>query len=290
MINGIASPVTSGREHRGSGMDDAVAVTQGKEGANWPYEGQASFADLVPILSAHFGVPASSSGGITTFKPLSDQDDTLASYTLAQGSDTGCKKSVYGFVPDWRFRSTLSEVTQSGMFNARKITYGGDLPDYDVLAAIPLNEADWQVYLGTAMDGGDLVAYGSEEGVLDYEFNSTGRLRGQNFADGTKSFADARRQASQKVITLTMEDNTTAGDLMDSLRVGDVGLIRYRCPGPVIDSSNSYLFQITNPYQFLGRADADHDGLVGAAWQVKPIWHPGFLASGGALEVIVHTE
>jgi hypothetical protein len=290
LADGYPRPRNSGRAIRGAGGRDTVVVIQGKEYSEWPFEGPASFNDIVYPLAAHFKNPTAASGTFT-YAPASFAADTLKTMSLIGGAVANGKKGLYGFCRDFRLRATLDEVTLSGMFHARKLATGAAFGSPTRLLPFPMQPHKWQVSVGTAMDASDLVALGAAEGVLEYEFSSTGRTKGQNVADGTDTFADLTHLASDQRLQLVMEDNSVAAGYLADLRNATDRLMRWIQTGPVIGAGpGTYKAQITCPFDFLEEDTGERDNLAGATFNVAPKYHPTFLTTGGSLEIVIVNE
>lgn len=285
-LMGYASPVMSSRPVRASGGRDPVGVIQGKERSNWPLEGIANFHDLFHLLSAHLGEPATDAAGTRVWTPNPFSPEDLETLTLYQGSEAAAKTANYGFMPDFRLRATLDEVNVTAAIHARSLDKTGvSLPSYAPLPEVSLQPTEWTLWFGSAMSGGDLTEFGADEGVLEYEFGNANSLKGQNFADGSRTFADVVHRANDKRVQVVMEDNSQAASFLDDLRAATLGLMRFRCPGPAIGSASLYNFQITCPFMFLSEDDGNRDDLAGATFNLQPMWHPDYLTTGGALEI-----
>jgi hypothetical protein len=290
LLDGYGRNRNSGKRYRGAGMRDQVNVVQGKEFAEWPLEGPASFNDIVYPLAAHFKNPTVASGTFT-FAPGTAAPDTLKTISLIGGAVSNGKKGLYGFCRDFQLRATLDEITLSAAMISRKMATGTAFPSATRLLPFQMQPHKWQVSVGTMMDASDLVALGASDGALSYEFSSRGRQKNQNFADGTTDFADITSLPSDQQIQLVMEDNSTAAGYLADLRAATQRLIRWVCTGPVIGAGpGTYKAQITCPFKFVEEDNGSTDDLASGTFNIAPQYDPAFLTTGGALEIVVVNE
>lgn len=256
---------------RPAGSKFNVLVTQGKEHTTASVEGILDYANIVYALAgliaygtANIAQVGSLSAYDWTFTPDTDGPDTVATYTIEQGSSVRAQQFEYGQFTGFgfSFNATDSQIAISGEIIGTQLRDGITMTvSPSTVEAVPVHPNDVTVRIATTQ-----AAVGTATPltrVLGMEWNYTGKF-GPVFTVGTEnSFVATVEQAAEVGGTLTLEADAAGMAYYDEAQDGDLLWMEIEANGSAIAGTANYSLNITMPiYLTTLPSLSDSDGVV----------------------------
>lgn len=253
------------------GSKFTTLVTQGKEHTVAGVEGVLDYANVVYPLA---GLIAYGTANIAqvgtlaaydwTFEPDTDGPDTVATYTIEQGSSVRAHQFEYGQFTGFgfSFNAADSQIALSGEVIGTQLRDGITMTSTPTtVAAVPIHPNDFLVRLFTTQAGVGTATPLTR--VLGMEWNYTGKY-GPLFTVGTEnSFVAVVEQAAEVGGTLTLEADANGMGYLDEAQDGDLLWMKIEANGAAVVGTADYSMAITMPiYLTTLPSLSDSDGVV----------------------------
>jgi hypothetical protein len=145
-VEGSATPIET------SGFKFNTGYVPGKEWASAKLSGQPTYDELAYILSSVLQkvnpTTVATTGRSWAFQPSSSAEDTVATFTVEQGSATRAHKFAYGLVHEFGLKGDRDKLEVSGSMFGQLLTDGISLTaSPTTIAQIPMLPKEVDIYL-----------------------------------------------------------------------------------------------------------------------------------------------
>lgn len=264
-------------------------VVLGKEWATASVRGQASYTDIVYLLSSALSKATPVQQGTSAaykwvFGINQSGADTVATYTVETGSDVRAGKFAYGIIPEIGISFTRDTVEVSGTMVGREYQDGITLTASPTqVEVVPVLPAHVSVYMDTTSGA---IGTTKLARVLRAEFRIADRFSQLWTLDASQDSWTTHIE-TQPAVTLNMlvEADSAGMELLTALRNGEKRFVRLAAVGPVADGAYNYTLQIdlAGMVSDVGQF-SDEDGLFAVEWTLQAVYDSVW---GKAIEVAV---
>lgn len=235
-----------------------------------------TFDEIVYWLAAsHKKVTATADGTLPklwTIAPAYNDADTIASYTVEQGSSVRAHKAAYLIAPEFAMKwSRKNGIEVSGKLLGNALTDGITMTSTpSAIAAVPMIGNQVDVKLADTMAG--LDAASALDDALNVEYSLGDRFGPvwplKSAATNWPAHVEKPPTATMKLL---MKANATGMGLLTNMRAGSSKYIRLAVTGANIESGKPYLCQLDACVKVAGDPDEfkDEEGLYAIGWNLE---------------------
>ena len=266
-----------------------ASVVLGKEWTTASIRGQASYTDIVYLLSSALSRVTPVQQGTSaaykwTFGINQSGADTVATYTVETGSNVRAGKFAYGIIPELGISFTRDAVEVSGTMAGREYQDGITLTASPTqVEVVPVLPAHVSVYMDTTPG---TIGTTKLARVLRAEFKVADRFSQLWTLDASQNSWTTHIE-TQPAVTLNMlvEADSAGMALLTALRNGEKRFVRIAAVGPVADGTYNHTLQIdlAGMVSDVGQF-SDEDGLFAVEWTLQAVYDSAW---GKAIEVTV---
>jgi len=264
----------------------------GKEWVEAKISGEvACYNHLAYLLAGILNKPTPVQQGATaaylwTFTPAQTAADTIATFTVEQGSSARAGSFAYGLISSLGLSFSREKIAVSGTMLGQAYEDGITMTAKPTAIAVkPILPTDLDVYLDDTSAGiGTTKLTRVLSGSLDIS-DRFGTLWAINSA--VSGFAAHVETPPTAQLKLLVEADATGMGLLTPMRAGDKRYIRLAAEGPTIADTYKYALQIdlcgvvTDVGEF-----SDEDGVYAVEWTFDVAYDAAW-ASGQALKVLL---
>jgi hypothetical protein len=265
------SPVIETSRFKGMGAKFDALVTPGKDSSAADISGQATYDEIVYLLCSALKkvtpTVSGTTGQLWTIEPSNITEDTVATYTVEQGSSVRAQKAAGVVVTDFSITFNRDSVEIGGTAMGQLFQDGITLTATPTaLPLVPILPAQVSVYLdptGAALGTTKLlrvleveIGFGSRFGPL-WPLNAS-----------LASYAAHIETEPDATLRLLMEADAAGMAQLPTLRAGSTSFIRVEAVGGVIGAGPATYkatFDVPVKWEALNSLD-DQDGVYGAEW------------------------
>jgi hypothetical protein len=264
---------------RALGNKYASVGVPGRQWVEAKIAGVGTYGELIYLLSSVLVKVSPGTDGTTktwTLTPALSAPDTVATYTVEQGSSVRAHKFEYGLVTELGLKfsrqagveidgSMLGEALQDG------ITMTGT-PSAVESTPLPIAGDDISVYLADSWAG--LAGASASTRVLTAEWRVANRFNTLWVLDASQtSFVAVVETAPTVSLKLKMEADSAGMALLTTMGAGTTKWARIKCTGAAIETGKYYTLQIDGAY-VLGEPSefSDEDGVYAIEWNAEAIY------------------
>jgi hypothetical protein len=266
-----------------AGRKFASFVVPGKEWVEAKLSGQATYGEVIyPLCGILKKVTPTTDTVVAklwTMAPALNAEDTVATYSVEQGSATRAHEFSYGLVNDYTLKFSREGVEHSGTMIGQALVDPGTMSAGATAVEttpIPIAGDDISVYLA---DSWALLSSASAATrVLSAEWSIAGRF-GQVWAldSSQASFAALAELAPKVTLKLQMEADATGMGLLPLMRQGTQKWVRIKCAGANIagETAKPYMLQLDGCYGVMEPSEMkDQDGVYAIEWTLNANYDP----------------
>lgn len=266
-----ASIATSVQKFRPSGSKVNTVTAQGKEWVEAKISGQPCYTELQYPLSSILKLVTPSTVATTgkkwTITPSSSAEDTVATFTVEQGSAVRAHKFTYGIVNEFGLKWDRDSVSMSGSMFGQALSDGISLTGTPTaLPLIPILPKEASVYLDTTGAG---LGTTKLTRVLSGELNIASRFGPLWVVDAAQtSFAAHVEQPIEIEMKLMLEADSNGMALLSRLRDGATRFIRVEFVSPqLVGTATPYSLRLEMAGQITDVSDfSDQQGVYAVEW------------------------
>lgn len=260
---------------RPSGQKFATVAALGKEWSAGRLSGQATYTELIyPLASALKKATPTTPGGtqprLWTFDIAPAAADTVASYTVEQGSAERAHKATGLVVPEFGMEFTREAVNISGTTLGRALTDGITMTGSPTaLSLLPILPTQVSVKLADTQAG--LTAASALSRALSAAWNVGNRFGPVWTLDASQtSFAALVELPPSATAKLKVEADAAGMALLTQLRSGATKFMRIQATGDQIETTYYHSLQVDLAMKVTKVSDfADADGVYAIEWEFE---------------------
>jgi hypothetical protein len=236
--------------YKANGGKFAVTSALGMESWQSSVSGPATYNELAYVLcSAVQGVTATEMGtsGVYswTFAPNQSAPDSMQTYEIQTGSTVRAQQVNFASFTDVGFEFTRKDVKMTGQIIAQRLTDGITMTTAPTTVPLqPIVPNQVTVFLNTTH-----TTLGTTKllRVLNCKWSSKGKLGPLWAVNKTDpSWVATVEKAPTTEIEIQVEATSLGMALLSDLRGGTKVFVRISCVGPLVATSDTFLFQIDN--------------------------------------------
>lgn len=273
---------------RPAGMKYPTVASLNREWTEMDLDGAITYTEIVYLLSGILEkvTPTLTGTGQTwTFTPASGAADTIATYTIEQGSAARAHRVGYTLISDLTLSFARDESTISGS------AIGTALEDPHTLTAtptelalIPVTGPQVKVYAADTVAG--LTGATALNGAVSVEWALTNRFGPAWFLNGLSGYTQHVELEPTFELTLMQEADAEGMSLLPIMRTGQTKFIRIEAKGGMIGAGPQvYTLTIDTACKVTDVGDfSDQDGVYAIEYTLGG-FHDATL--GGSTKVVV---
>lgn len=204
-----------------------------------------------------------------TFSPAQSAADTVATYTVEQGSAVRAHQFMYGLVTALTLAFARDECNLSGSMIGQRLADGISMTEAPTaVALIPLLPTEVSVYLSATQAG--LAGASAQDRAIKTELAIGGRF-GPIWPLKAANTSWAAHVETEPAVTakLLVEADAAGMALLTNMRAGSTHWLRIKAEGTTIESTHKYSLtidmavKVEKPNKF-----EDSDGLYAISWDL----------------------
>lgn len=265
------------KRHRSMGNKYPSVAVPGRQWTEAKIEGVGTYGELIYLLSSALVKVSPSTDGtlpkLWTMAPALSAADTVATYTVEQGSGVRAHLFTHGIVTELGLKFSRTDGVAVGGSMLGMILQDGitmtSTPAAVESTPLPIAGDDISVYSATSWSG--LAGASALTRVLSAEWRISNRFNALWVLDASKtSFVAAIETAPTVMLKVKMEADSAGMAYLTNMGAGTVTWFRIGCVGPLIESGKPYLLQIDGAYT-LGEPSefSDEDGVYAIEWNAE---------------------
>jgi hypothetical protein len=261
-------------EVRSSGYKYPADEVIGKEWATSKISGAPTYDELTYLLASVLMRPTpatvETTGRAWTFAPSSSSEDTVATYTVEQGSAVRAGKYAYGIVTELSLKGDREKVEVSGSMMGTLYTDGITLTAAPTaVPLVPMFPKEFDVFIDP--DSGDLGTTKMTR-VLAWEVNIRNRFGPLWVVDSSKtSWLAHIEQPIDASVKLTMEADAQGMGLLTQMRNSALRFMRLSAVSPTLagDTAEPYsmVWDFALNVKGTPKEISDKDGVYALDWE-----------------------
>jgi len=264
----------------------------GKEWVEAKVSGMASYGEIVYPLASVLNKPTPTrnipSTGLSytwVFSPSYNSADSVATYTIEQGSSVRAHKFVNALMTAFSLAATRDDVTLGGSMIGKALQDAITMTSTPTaIELVPILGNQASLYLADTAAG--LAGASALDRALSFNWDVSDRfgpLWALNAAQ--TSFAATVEREPKLTCKMKMEADAAGMALLSTLRAGSTKFLRAKWEGATIETTYKYLFQVDMALKVTGISDfSDEDGVFALEWEMTDAYDATW---GKALEVTV---
>jgi hypothetical protein len=257
---------------RPSGSKYPSVAALNREWTEMDLDGAITYTEIVYLLAGILEkvTPSGTTAKTWAFTPSSSAADTIATYTIEQGSATRAHRTAYVLINDLTLTFSRTEATISGS------AIGTALEDPHTLTAtpteialVPVTGPQVQVFLADTAAG--LDAASPLTGAVSVEWAMSNRFGPAWFLNGENEYSQHVELEPTLEVTLMQEADAEGMALLPIMRTGATKFLRIEAIGAVIGAGpDTYSLQIDTACKVTDVGDfSDQDGVYAIEYTMQ---------------------
>lgn len=270
---GISADISTFRPNGGK---FATVAALGKEFTEAKISGAPTYDELTYLLAGLLVKPTpvqvTPPSGLAyrwTFTPNQSGPDTIATYTVEQGSSVRAQKFAYGLVSELTLSFSRDEVSLDGSMIGQAIQDGITMTaSPTAIAIVPVLPTQIDAYLDSTAGG---IGTTRLTRLLSAELKISDRFGSVWPLDSTQaSYAAHVETAPTAELTMRLEADAQGMALLSAMRQGQRRYVRLRATGPTIEGATNYMLTIDLCGTVSDVGDySDEDGVYAIEWTLQ---------------------
>ena len=261
-------------EVRSSGYKYPADEVIGKEWSTSKISGQPTYDEMAYLLSSVLMKPTpatvETTGKAWTFAPSSTAEDTIATFTVEQGSAVRAGKYAYGIVTELSLKGDREKVEVSGSMMGQLYSDGITMTAAPTaVPLVPMFPKEFDVYIDATSAG---LGTTKMTRVLAWEVNIRNRFGPLWVVDSSKtSWLGHIEQPIDASVKLTMEADAQGMGLLTQMRNSGIRFMRLSAVSPTLagDTAEPYSMEWDFALNVKGtpKEISDKDGVYALDWE-----------------------
>lgn len=261
------------KRYRPSGYRYNTVASLNKEWSQFSLSGPLLYTEIVYWLSSALkAVTPTGAGAAKTwlFSHASDAPETIKTYTMEFGSAVHAMKVAYAFMSGFGFAMSHEECTFNGTSMGKAISDDIALTSSPTeLPLEPVTGSQVQFYVADTQAGLD-AAQALNLGLM-MEFSVDGIFGPVWAATGDASWREEVALVPNTTASLLVGFDDEGMAPLAKMRAGSTQWLRAKAIGPVIEATDTYLFQVDFAAKVLQpREMRDENGVFAVRWELEP--------------------
>lgn len=278
------SPRQESNQYRAHGFKINTASQVHRFWSEGPIDGPLDFNEIVYVLSTILGAATitTPAGGTLSrqwlFTPKAQGDDASISLTVEKGDSVAAQQIANVMATDLSFDFANNDLTVGGTAIGREgvsttLTASPTAVSSDQVIG---SARGVDVFIADSLGVNNATLYATKLTDAIHESFGIGKKQGPRFVHNTTypSFKDVIEMAPDMSASFATEHNAQSRALYDAISSNPVKFLGFRCTGPVIEASISYLFEIVFACNITGAEEADEDGVYAYNYTAAPRYDP----------------
>lgn len=277
-------------EVRSSGYKYPADSVIGKEWSTSKISGSPTYDEMTWLLSSALMKPtpttSDTSAKTWAFTPSSSSEDTVATYTVEQGSGVRAGKFPYGIVHELSIKGDREKVEVSGSMMGTLYADGITLTGSPTaVALVPMFPQEFNVWLDDTSGG---LGTTKMTRVLAWEINIRNRFGPLWVVDSSKtSWVTHVEQPVDMSVKLTMEADAQGMGLLTQMRNSAIKWCRIGCTSPTLAGAAtafySMVWDMALNVKGTPKELSDKDGVYALDWEFTTVhdvtWGKAFIVT-----------
>lgn len=268
-------------EVRSNGYKYSVDQVIGKEWSTSKISGAPTYDELTYLLSSVLvkvsPVTSDTSARTWTMTPSSSAEDTVATYTVEQGSSVRANKYPYGIVSEFSLKGDREKIEVGGTMIGKLFQDGITLTGSPTaVAQVPIFPKEVSIYLDTTSAG---LGTTKQTRVLAWEVNVRNRFAPLWVVDAAQtSWVVPVEMPIDATVKLTMEADAQGMGVLAPMRDSSFRYMRIEAVSPTLAGAATAFYKMTWDFALNVKGTpkeiSDKEGVYATDWEFAMV-HDG---------------